>query len=78
MRRMHTFLQGFGAKVAATTTSWPWPYVPLPSDNTTLRWVVRRGDPGQGTFVFINNYEVRRPSLRTRTPRAHGRADASN
>jgi hypothetical protein len=28
----------FLAKVAATTTSWPWPYVPAASDNTTLRW----------------------------------------
>jgi hypothetical protein len=49
-------LTGYGAKVAATTTSWPWP-VPLPTDNVTLRWVVRRGDPGEGSFLFINNYE---------------------
>lgn len=56
MRRLHTFLGGYGAQVAATTTSWPWP-VPLPTDNATLRWVVRRGDAGVGSFVFINNYE---------------------
>lgn len=55
MRRMHTFLQSFGPRVAATTTNWP-EYVPPPSDNTTLRWVVRRGDAGQGSFVFLNNY----------------------
>ena len=29
----------------------------MPEDNTTLRWVVRRGDAGKGSFVFINNYE---------------------
>jgi hypothetical protein len=31
--------------------------VAAPSDSHTLRWVVRRGDPGVGTFVFINNWE---------------------
>eukprot|EP01043_Picozoa_sp_COSAG02_P033225 COSAG02_NODE_2259_length_9330_cov_25.813455_7_plen_586_part_00 len=56
MRRLHTFLAGYGAQMAATTTSWPWP-VPLPTDNVTLRWVVRRGDAGVGSFLFINNYE---------------------
>lgn len=56
MRRLHTFLAGYGAQVAATTTSWPWD-VALPTDNATLRWAVRRGDAGAGSFVFINNYE---------------------
>ena len=68
MRRMHTFLQGFGSKVAATTTHWPWPYVPAPTDNTTLRWVVRRGDPGSGSFIFINNYERTGYGLRPTMP----------
>lgn len=43
--------------MAETTTAWPWPDVAAAGDNTTLRWVIRRGNPGQGTFIFINNYQ---------------------
>jgi beta-galactosidase len=56
MRRLHLFVNGWGAELAGT--------VPIAvqngattADNTTLRWAVRTQGVNGPSFIFVNNYQ---------------------
>lgn len=55
LRRLHTFLHHFGARLAETGTALPDVRPTGKDDTTTLRWSVR-GDDASG-FLFVNNHE---------------------
>ena len=59
LRRLHLFLHDFGAALADMDPGLPDLRPAGQDDVTTLRWAVR--SDGQSGFVFVNNYERRKP-----------------
>lgn len=59
LRRVHLFLQDFGAGLATMPAAMPDVRPEKAEDAETLRWAVR--SDGSGGFVFVNNYERLRP-----------------
>ncbi len=55
LRRLHSFLHDFGARLASLGTSLPDARPSGKDDLATLRWSVR-GDDARG-FLFVNNHE---------------------
>lgn len=55
LRRLHTFLQHFGERLAETGVALPDQRPAGKEDTTTLRWSVR-SDGARG-FLFVNNHE---------------------
>ena len=59
LRRLHLFLQDFGAPLATMPATLPDQRVTNKNDFTTLRWSVR--SDGNSGYVFINNYQRLQP-----------------
>ena len=55
LRRLHLFLQSFGASLAAMDVALPDARPQGKDDTATLRWSVR--SDGQRGFLFVNNHE---------------------
>ena len=59
LRRLHLFLQNFGATLAQMPPTLPDMRVTNKNDFATLRWAVR--SDGNSGYIFVNNYQRLQP-----------------